>query len=112
MRTALNMAGVSVGSRVVWSGQDDDIPRGTVGEVTGVKENGSILVKFPKGQWAFPGSALQTHASYQVALPITLALLLTLERLTLTQRPNPPPRAPSPPSLVTHHHHHYYTAAS
>ena len=42
-----------VGVVVTWTGADDDIPAGTVGEVVEIKDDGRRLVRFPAGTWAF-----------------------------------------------------------
>lgn len=46
---------------VHWASADDDIPKGSIGRVRGIKYAGGgsrLYVNFPKGAWAFPPSAL------------------------------------------------------
>ncbi|CAE7534857.1 unnamed protein product [Symbiodinium natans] len=41
------------GKYVYWISQDDDVPRGHLGEIVEQKTNGDRMVKFPNGTWKF-----------------------------------------------------------
>ncbi|CAE7320026.1 unnamed protein product [Symbiodinium sp. CCMP2592] len=41
------------GKYVYWTKQDDDVPRGHVGEIVDIQSDGDRRVKFPNGKWNF-----------------------------------------------------------
>lgn len=55
---ASHAATLAVGVVVTWSGADDDIPAGTLGEVVEITDDGRRRVRFPAGTWGFVPSQL------------------------------------------------------
>lgn len=53
-----HLATLAVGVDVVWSGDTDSIPAGTVGEVIAVQKGGGRRIRFPTGTWTFPSDRL------------------------------------------------------
>jgi len=45
---------VKVGEYVTWDDEDEDVPEGHVGEVTGWRDNERVHIQFPNGNWHFP----------------------------------------------------------
>ncbi|CAE7453444.1 CML22 [Symbiodinium natans] len=53
---------MQLGSFVTWSSHDDDVPKGDVGRVIGIKpDEGRLRVQFPKGTWTFKANKLKLH---------------------------------------------------
>merc|ERR1719512_715791 len=50
--------GLEKGDKVTWSDADDDVPRGSVGEVTGFGSGGIVQVRFSNGTWDFRAQEL------------------------------------------------------
>jgi tetratricopeptide (TPR) repeat protein len=51
-------AALVVGSCVLWTSSNDDIPKGTFGEIVQIKDNERRRVQFPAGKWTFPAEQL------------------------------------------------------
>merc|ERR1711990_1388946 len=45
---------IDVGCFVSWNDNDEDVPEGSVGEVTGWKDDTRVHIEFPNGNWHFP----------------------------------------------------------
>jgi len=53
---------MQLGAFVTWSKHDDDIEKGDVGQVVGIKvEEGRLRVEFSKGRWTFKANSLKMH---------------------------------------------------
>ncbi|CAE7369916.1 chl1, partial [Symbiodinium natans] len=53
---------MQLGCFVTWSKHDDDVEKGAVGHVIGIKvDEGRLRVQFPKGRWTFKANMLKLH---------------------------------------------------
>jgi len=60
--SALFLHEMQLGAFVTWSKHDNDIEKGDVGQVVGIKvEEGRLRVQFPKGRWTFKANTLKLH---------------------------------------------------
>mmetsp|Transcript_6473 Transcript_6473/g.16527 ORF Transcript_6473/g.16527 Transcript_6473/m.16527 type:complete len:629 (-) Transcript_6473:76-1962(-) len=60
--------GLAVGDKVIWNDSDDDVPKGTVGSVSGFSVGGIVSVRFPKGTWDFRAAELSTQDSWSTGV--------------------------------------------
>ena len=57
-------APLKVGCKVTWMDSDDDVPWGSVGEITAYFDEEGVpewYVRFPNGEWHFPVEQLRLH---------------------------------------------------
>jgi len=49
---------LTVGTEVTWSGKHDLVPPGTIGKIIEIRDDGKVIVAFPKGNIPIPASHL------------------------------------------------------